>query len=102
MKGIAGTAFMRVLAQMRRPLREIKKPLSLAALRGVARDGSLPVGLGGHALGKYDSAHGGADSNECDHAFSVPSLGDECQTMKMASHDVDSIVHGMVLPRQPN
>ncbi|MEC5178818.1 hypothetical protein [Arthrobacter sp. CG_A4] len=51
-------------------LRETKKPLSLTALRGVARDGSLPAGLVSHALGKYDDDAGG---NECDHAFSFPS-----------------------------
>jgi hypothetical protein len=37
--------------------RVIKKPLSLPAFRGVARDSSLPVGLS-HALGKYDDADG--------------------------------------------
>jgi len=51
-------------------MREIKKPLSLAAFRGVSRDGSLPVGLVSHALGKYDDDAGG---NEFDHAFSFPS-----------------------------
>jgi hypothetical protein len=50
-------------------LQQIKKPLSLVALRGVARDGSLPVGLLSHALGKDDDDAG----NECDHAFSFPS-----------------------------
>jgi len=52
------------------PRWKIKKPLSLAALRGVARDSSLPVGLWSHALGKDDD---GADGNDCDHAFSFPS-----------------------------
>jgi hypothetical protein len=55
-------------------MREIKKPLSLAAFRGVARDGSLPVGLVSHALGKYDDCIcSGAAGNEFDHAFSFPS-----------------------------
>jgi hypothetical protein len=52
-------------------LREIKKPLSRVALRGVARDGSLPVGLVSHALGKDDD--GDAGGNDLDHAFSFPS-----------------------------
>src|SRR6476620_3196487 len=55
-------------------LRKIKKPLSLAALRGVARDGTLPVGLCCHALGKDDGyTHSGADGNGCYHAVSFPS-----------------------------
>jgi hypothetical protein len=53
---------------------EIKKPLSLAALRGVARDGSLPVGLWSHALGKDDGCiYSSAAGNDLGHAFSFPS-----------------------------
>jgi hypothetical protein len=52
-------------------VQEIKKPLSREALRGVARDGSLPVGLVSHALGKDDD--GDAGGNDLDHEFSFPS-----------------------------
>src|SRR3954454_6296567 len=75
-------------------VREIKKPLSRLALRGVARDGSLPVGLASHALGKDDDCLcSGAAGNDFDHAFSFPSECDGCQRGRLLSHYLDVIVH---------